>query len=81
MRENIQPRSCSIDLAIARLIQQDLGWIFSRTARTIEVSKFFIIWHCTFVKNGKRGHARVKYKVRNDLQKETIEKNVLLVSN
>jgi hypothetical protein len=34
-RENIQPRSCSIDLAIARSIQQDLGWIFSRTALTL----------------------------------------------
>ena len=31
VRENIQPRSCCIDLAISRSIQQDLGWIFSRT--------------------------------------------------
>jgi hypothetical protein len=42
VRENIQPRSCCIDLAIARSIQQDLGWIFSRTARTVEVSKLLI---------------------------------------
>ena len=55
----------------------DRGWIFSRTARTVEVSKFFIIWHCTFVKNGRKGHARAKYKVRNSLQKKAIVKNVL----
>ena len=41
-RENIQPRSCCTDRAIARSIQQDLGWIFSRTARTVEVSKFLL---------------------------------------
>jgi hypothetical protein len=51
VRENIQPRTSWIDWAIARSIQQDRGWIFFRTARTVEVSKFFIIWHCTFVKN------------------------------
>jgi hypothetical protein len=51
VRENIQPRSCCIDRAIARSTQQDRGWIFSRTARTVEVSKFFIIW--TFVKKWK----------------------------
>ena len=33
--ENIKPRSCCIDLAIARSIQQDLGLIFSRTALTL----------------------------------------------
>ena len=49
------------DRAIARSVQQDRGWIFSRTARTVEVSKFFIIWHCTFVKYGKKGHATAKY--------------------
>jgi hypothetical protein len=64
VRENIQPRTCCIDRVVARSIQQDRGWIFFRTARTVEVSKFFIIWHCTFVKNGKKGHARAKYKVR-----------------
>jgi hypothetical protein len=56
-------------------IQQDRGWIFSRTARTVEVSKFYIIWHCTFVKNGGGGggsHARAKYKVRNICKKKTI---------
>ena len=37
--------------------QQDRGLIFSRTARTVEVSKFFIIWHCSFAKKNK-GHAR-----------------------
>ena len=61
VRENIQPRSCCIDRAIARSIQQDRGWIFSRTARTVEVSKFFIICrHCTFVKKWEkvtRGHS------------------------
>jgi hypothetical protein len=73
-----QPRFCCIDRAIARSIQQDRGWIFSRSARTVEVSKFFIIWHCTFVKNGKKGHARAKYKVRNICKKEQIiVKNVL----
>jgi hypothetical protein len=40
VRENIQPRSCCIDRAISRSVQQDRGWIFSRTARTVEVSKF-----------------------------------------
>ena len=39
--ENIKPRSCCIDRAIARSIQQDRGLIFSHTARTIEDSKFF----------------------------------------
>ena len=39
-----------------------------------------IIWHCTFVKNGEKGHARAKYKVRNICKKKTIVKNVLLVS-
>jgi hypothetical protein len=81
VRENIQPRSCCIDQAIARSIQQDRGWIFSRTARPVEVSKFFIIWHCTFVKNGKKGQARAKtkYQVRN-IRKKKIIKNVFLVS-
>jgi hypothetical protein len=41
VRENIQPRSCCIDRAIARSIQQDRGWIISLTARTVEVIKFF----------------------------------------
>ena len=41
VRENIKPRSCCIDRAIARSVQQDRGLIFSRTARTVEVSKFF----------------------------------------
>ena len=69
-----------IDRAIARSIQQDRGWIFSRTARTVEVSKFFIIWHCTFVKKwGKRSR---EGKVQNPkhLQKKRIVKNVLSVS-
>jgi hypothetical protein len=32
--------SCCIDREIARSIQQDRGWIFSRAVRTVEVSKF-----------------------------------------
>ena len=73
VRENIQPRSCCIDRAIARPILQDRDWIFSHTARTVEVIKFFIIWHCTFVKSGEKGHARAK--------SETFaKKNALLVS-
>ena len=55
-RENIQPRSC---------------WIFSRTARTVEVSKFFII--VRLHKWGK-GHARSKYKVRNTCKKKQLWK-------
>jgi hypothetical protein len=35
VRENFQPRSCCIDLAIARSIQQYFGWIFSRIALTL----------------------------------------------
>jgi hypothetical protein len=61
-------------------IQQDRGWIFSRTARTVEVSKFYIIWHCTFVKNGRKGHARAKYKFRNSLPKKYNCKKCSLVS-
>ena len=45
-------------LAIARSIQQDRGWIIPHTARMVEVSTFFIIWHCTFVKKWKRGHTK-----------------------
>ena len=30
LRENIKPRSCRIDLGIARSIREDLGLIFSR---------------------------------------------------
>ena len=33
--ENIKPRSCCIDLAIARSIQQNLSLIFSHTALTL----------------------------------------------
>ncbi len=40
VRENIKPRSCCIDLAIARSIQQDLGLIFSRT-----VSKLLLFFY------------------------------------
>ena len=46
--KNIKPRSCCIDLAIAKSIQQDRGLIFSHTARTNKVSKFFIIWHTIY---------------------------------
>jgi hypothetical protein len=35
VRENIQPRSRCIDLAIARSMQQGLGCIFSRIALTL----------------------------------------------
>jgi hypothetical protein len=83
VRENIQPRSYCIDRAIARSIQQDRGGIFSRTAQTVEASKFFIIWHCTFVKNGKKGHAsegKVQYTKSETFAKKTIVKNVFLVS-
>ena len=77
VRENIQPRSCCIDRA--RSIQQDRGWIFSRTARTVEVSKFFIIWHCTFAKIGKH-ITRGQSTKSETIGKKTIVKNVLLVS-
>ena len=33
--ENIKPRSCFIDLAIARSIQQDISLIFFHTALTL----------------------------------------------
>ena len=39
--ENIKPRSCCIDRTIARWMQEDRGWIFSHTARTVEVIKSF----------------------------------------
>ena len=42
--ENIKLRFCCIDRATARSIQQDRGLIFSGTARTNKVSKFFILW-------------------------------------
>ena len=71
VRENIQPRSCCIGRAIARSIQQDRGWIFSRTARTVEVSKFFIIWHCTFVKNEEKRSREGKVQSPKHLQKRT----------
>jgi hypothetical protein len=63
-------------------MQQDRGWIFSRTARTVEVSiisKFSIIWHCTFVKMEKRsGEGKVGKVQSPNICK--IVKNVLLVS-
>ena len=78
---NIQPRSCCIDRVIARSIQQDRGWVFFRTARTVEVSKFFIIWHCMFVKKwGKKGHAMAKYKVRNICKKTIVKMFSCMVS-
>jgi hypothetical protein len=70
VRENIQPRSCCIDRAIARSIQQDRGWIFSRTARTVE--KFLIIWHCTFVKKWEKSSCEGKVQSPKHLQKRTI---------
>ena len=33
--ENIKPRSCCIELAMARSIQRDTGLVFSRADRTI----------------------------------------------
>ena len=36
--ENVQPRTCCVDRAIAMSIQQNRGWIFSRTSRMVEVS-------------------------------------------
>jgi hypothetical protein len=41
VRENIQPRSCCIDLAIARSIQQDLGWYFP-VLPSLSVSKLLL---------------------------------------
>ena len=82
VRENIQPRSCCIDRAIARSIQQDRGWIFSRAARTVEVSKFFLYGIVRLQKWGKnvtRGQS-TKTQSPKQLQKKTIVKNVLLVS-
>jgi hypothetical protein len=61
-----------IDRAIARSIQQDRGWIFSRTARTIEVSKFFYYMALYVCRNGKKGYARSKYQVRNIFPKNNI---------
>ena len=37
MRENIKPRSCCIELAMARSIQRDKGLVFSHADRTITV--------------------------------------------
>jgi hypothetical protein len=42
VRENIQHRSCCIDLAIALPIQQDLGWIFP-VLPSLSVSKLLIL--------------------------------------
>jgi hypothetical protein len=67
------PRDSEVNTARPRLE------IFPYTVRTVEVCKFFIIWHSTFVKKWKKCHARAKYKVRN-IWKKTIGKNVLLVS-
>ena len=79
VRENIQPRSLAV-------IQQDGGWIFSRTARTVEVSKFFIIWHCSkkWEKRSREGKAQspkqTTSKKTNEQKKQLIVKSVLLVS-
>jgi hypothetical protein len=72
VRENIQPRSLAV-------IQQDGGWIFSRTARTVEVSKFFIIWHCSkkWEKRSREGKAQSPKHLQ---KKQLIVKSVLLVS-
>ena len=61
VQENIQLRSFCIDRAIARSIQQDRGWIFSRTAPTVEVSKLFFYYMALYVK-WEKGHARAKSK-------------------
>ena len=65
LRENIQPRTC----CISESIQQDRGWIFSRTARTVEISKSLIIWHWTFVKNGGERTREAKGQSPKHLQK------------
>ena len=55
VRENIQPRTCRIDRAIARSIQQDRGWIFSvLPERLRSVSFLLAVWQYTFVENGKK---------------------------
>ena len=68
VRENIQPRTCCIDRAIARSIQQDRGWIFSRIARRTIVRLQKTV--------GGKGHARAKYKVQNIWGKKIV-KNAL----
>ena len=80
VRENVQPRSCCIDRAIPRSIQQDRGWIFSRTARTVGVSKFFYnmaLYVCKKMEKKVTGGQSTSPK---HLQERTIVKNVLLVS-
>ena len=42
LRENLKPRPCRIDLAIARSIRQGLGLRFSRKDLTL------VSWHCIF---------------------------------
>ena len=44
LRENLKPRPCRIDLAIAWSIRQGRGLRFSRKDRLFEVNKLFIIW-------------------------------------
>ena len=71
--------SCCIGRAIARSIQQDRGWIFSRTARTVEVSKFFY-YMALYVreKNGEKV-TRGQSTKSETFAKKKIVKNVLLV--
>ena len=50
LREDLKPRPCRIDRAIARLIRQGRGLRFSRKDRTFEVNKGllygFLLWFC-----------------------------------
>jgi len=48
LRENLRPRPCHIDWAIARAIQQGWGLRFSHKDGTFEVDKLFIIIYCVF---------------------------------
>ena len=44
LQENLKPRACNFDIAIAQSTWQGSGLRFSRKDRVLEVSKLFIIW-------------------------------------
>jgi len=61
LRENLEPKPCRIDRAIARSIRQGWGLRFSRKDRTFEVNKLFIIWLFALVLRARNRPVGITY--------------------
>ena len=59
LRENLGPRPCRIDRAIARSIQQGRGLRFSRKDQTFKVNKLFIIWLFAWLLKARNQHVGI----------------------